>query len=581
MPSGLENLDGGRFILRYEHPWGGVASNAAPQDIAPNQLVSSDGTFIRNGRICSTNFYAFDPNYFRWSLNSTNLYIPNISGMVAVYAINNVLAAIDYTCQTYLYATGQGHWVVDFPPPTGGARYACSVLIENIVYIFDYMNGAEYVYSPGNYNRFAVQVDGSNQNFVGGKYCMTVDRYLITCNTNMPSDTPQYKANGYSWSGPSKYQTFDPSKDSTVNEGNNILAEVQHEITGCFAMGNVGYILHDQGITQLTPTGSSTAGIIPFDATLLWGGKNGNGCTYPGSLAIYGYVAIWANNNDVLMFMAGAAPQSITGTARRVIFNDLNKFKPGTNVFFNVFGNLINVGVDNLSPELVYNLYIIYSDPSNQYAVNMVVWSFVFASQAWTRTYVNVSTTMQNITGNPSYRGMLAPTLAGDGSPNNSRAENMFFPKGFATISNLFESCVYGGMLFNVWNPDAGSGDSFFIFQYINTTGVSTIAAYPPVTNLVFRAEEFQIYRKPTIRGVILRASGGGTGPNNTGTLHININGHPFSDVIVNSPNVATIYRSFGVYTDMTPQLSITSTNFNGYITKVHVFGTYAEGEPI
>lgn len=574
MPSGMENLDNNRFILRYEHPWGGVASDASQEDIAPNQLVSSDGLFIRHGKLCSTCFYAFDPNYFRYSSDGLKLYMTNTTGMKAIYTVGSDIVGIDFTCSAYVYSFGGNMWLQDqILNTTYQPHYSCSVMIKGVIYVFDYDNGAEYVYTPRVSFVPAVQIDGSNQTFVGGKYCMTVDRYLITCYTNMPTDTPQYKANGYSWSGPSKYTTFNPSIDPAANEGWNILAEVQQEITGCFAMGNVGYILHDQGLTQLTPTGltgTTSASIFPFDATLMWGGKDGAGCTMPDSLAIYGYIAVWGNNSNIYMFSSGAAPQSITGTARRAIFRDLNKFKYFDSRYFDVHGNIINVGVDNLSPELVYNLYITYESPANTVPITMIVWSCILATQTWTRTVINVTDIMQKITGNPNYAGVSATF-----GPDATVPSTFRFPSNTSAGANWFISSIYGGMIFNVQDPGSGIGDSFFLFQYINSDGTTSLPSNVfPNTNLVFRAEEFQIYRQPTIRGIILRASG-------TGTLHINVGSQSFSDIVVNSPNGTTLYRSYGMRTDIAPQISITSTDFNGYISKVHAFGTYAEGEPI
>lgn len=578
MPSGIESLDGNRFILRYEHPWGGIASNAAPEDIAPNQLQSSDGIFIRNGRLCSTNFYSFNPTYYRHS-TTASLYWTGVTGIQAIYTVGTRIVAIDSTCRTYTYNLTDNFWVPDpfFLSTTNPPRYSCSIMIDKVIYIFDYDSATEYVFTPGVSIVQAKQMDpntGPLQNFVGGLYCMTVDRYLITANFNMPSDLQKAKrTNGYAWSKPSAYTTFDPSLDLTRTEGWNYLAEVQQEITGCFAMGNVGYILHDQGITQLTPTGGASSGILPFDATLLWGGRDGNGCTYPDSLSVYGYIAIWGNNTDFYMFGAGSAPQSITGTARKAIYEDLNRFKYLDNKFLSVSGNLINAGVDDRTPELVYNLYIVYESPGNSVPINMIIWSFIFGTQTWTRTAVNATDMMRLISGNQSYSSPLGTTAPAAGV-RVVVPSALKFPDLSGTSftgSNIYIGGTYGGVILNT---QGAIGDSFFMFQYINTDGLSTISDVPPITNLKFRAEEFQVYRQPTIRGVILRAGG-------QGTLNVSVGGQSFTPIVVNSMDVTAIYRSFGVHTGLDPSVNITSTDFNGFITKVHAFGTYAEGEPI
>lgn len=619
MPSGLENLEGSRFILRYEHPWGGVASDAAPEDIAPNQFVSCDGLFIRNGRLCTTNYYAFDPTYYRYTdaVNSaTPLYwrIAAGQGICAIYTTvspnsptSPVTVAIDYQCNTWYYDYQNLRWLVDQTAP-GGYTYSCSQLIKGIIYIFDWWEGAELVYTP----RGSLTIGTT---FVGGKYCMTLNEQLIVCNTKMqkwnpgtydpqtgaPVNPPSYagsqetRANRVSWSAAQEaYTTFnnnqwnypavppatlgppflDPSNGLPADRsaGWNGLADVQQEITGCFAMGNVGYILHDTGVTQMTPTASAILGetaIQPFDFTLLWGGRDGMGCTMPRSLAVYGHLAIWGNSNGIYLFTGSGAPQDITGSVKRALYADINKFKSNDDFWQNIYGQIINTGVDNNSPEMVYNFYIVSAQPNGTVPITMIIWSYVFKTNAWTRHQVNVTDMMRKITGNGSYSNILA---------NNEAVVNMStfrFPSSLSNLGHdLYVSPLYGGMIFNASLAGTGGYDSFFLFQYIND-GISNIPDAPPVTSLTFRTEEFQIYRQPTIRGFILRAAG-------SGTLNINVNGYNFSPISLNGDiTKTTLYRSFGMWTGMAPTINVSSTDFNGYITKVHAFGTYAEGEPI
>jgi hypothetical protein len=610
MPSGLENLDGNRFILRYEHPWGGIASNAAPEDLAPNQFVSCDGLFIKNGRLCSINYYPFDPNYFKFSLDGVKTYVAqSVNGIdfVAIYTIvdpstgENILG-IDGNCNTYYYDFVNLKWVLDKTAPTGYV-YSCSQMIRGIIYIFDWIDGVQLEYIP----KVSLALSSS---FVGGKYCMTLDQYLITANTDMEvwndgtvtydaSNNPTYTdpvntgkrerhANRYNWSQAQEgYTSFNPvtRKDpnaplwvDTTNglatdktSGFNAIPEVQQEITGCFSMGNVGYILHDTGVTQLTPTASAILGetsIQPFDATLLWDGKDGLGCTIPKSLAVYGHLAIWGNTNGFYLFSGSGVPNDITGLAKADIFIDINRFHYKDQRTLNICGQICNMGVDCQAPELVYNLYIIYTAVGvSVLPIQMIVWSYVFSTKTWTRHTINLTQLMQQITGNSSYAKVLRQS-------NTAISTQTFkFPSNFSDLPGaFFNSPIYGGIIINVVSPSASDTDSFYLCQYIND-GITSIPDLPPVTNLVFKTEEFQLYRKPTVRGVILRAYG-------TGTLNININGFAFSPIPVNSI-VPKLYRSFGIYTDMAPTIHITSSNFNGFITKVHAFGTYAEGEPI
>lgn len=626
MPSGLEQLEGNKFILRYEHPWAGVASDASPEDIAPNQLVTCDGLFIRNGRLCSSYYSIFDPNYFKYSdgTNPNYWYHASGQGICAIYTTvspnsptSPLTVAIDYNCNTWYYDYTHLQWIVDFAAPPG-FTYSCSQLIKGTIYIFDWWEGAQLTYSPlGSLTQTSA--------FVGGKYCMTLSEQLIVCNTRMQNweagtynsdgtsnqapywppipPKPQYEvnANRVNWSAAQEaYTTFNNNQwtypvvpPATTGEpfldpvnqlptdrsaGWNGLADVQQEITGCFAMGNVGYILHDTGVTQMTPTASAILGetaIQPFDFTLLWGGKDGMGCTMPRSLAVYGHLAIWGNSNGFYLFTGSGAPQDITGSVKRALYADINKFKPNTNFWQNIYGQICNTGVDNDSPEMVYNLYIVSAQPTATVPITMIIWSYVFKTNAWTRNVSNITSVMQNLTNNPNYNKVIA---------NNEASVNMStfrFPSSLANLGgNLYVSPLYGGMIFNVVQPGTGGYDSFFLFQYINDGLPGT---WPPlITNLTFRIEEFQVYRQPTIRGIIVRAQG-------NGTLHIRITGNDtqgqtsttFSDILINDYTKTKLYRSFGVYTGMAPQININSTDFDGFITKVHAFGTYAEGEPL
>src|SRR5271156_5247927 len=51
MPSGLRKTTGNHFEIYYEQPWGGVASNANPVDIQPNQFVTCQGVANNNGEL--------------------------------------------------------------------------------------------------------------------------------------------------------------------------------------------------------------------------------------------------------------------------------------------------------------------------------------------------------------------------------------------------------------------------------------------------------------------------------------------------------------------------------------------------
>ena len=106
MASGLKlNPENNHFTARYEHPWGGVASDADPADIMPNQLVQGDGVVIRNGRLCAAGFNT--PAQFSFSLVPGGQFIAGHQ-IVQVFTIRNIIVALDTTGHAYICQFGGG-----------------------------------------------------------------------------------------------------------------------------------------------------------------------------------------------------------------------------------------------------------------------------------------------------------------------------------------------------------------------------------------------------------------------------------------------------------------------------------------
>jgi hypothetical protein len=117
-------------------------------------------------------------------------------------------------------------------------------------------------------------------------------------------------------------------------------------------------------------------------------------------------------------------------------------------------------------------------------------------------------------------------------------------------------------------------------FCYFNFVDSPTVipSPFPAVlmpgnVNLVFRQEEIKLGRKPTIRRVIVKASG-------FGILNISVSGKSFGNIILDgTTNVKTYKTTQGIYTGEDPQLTISSIEFQGQIIKVMMAGTYADGD--
>ena len=551
--SGIVQREGNRIDATYDNPWGGVASNADDADIQPSQFVKGDGLVVKNGVLCAANWgnttlYNFSKvaNQHYW-LDDRMQYVilvkPNNAGWV--------LCAFDNNGHAFIY-----DGTIFFLDQTllGGSfmSISCIQVIGGVVYIFDWSAGKVYKYIP--HDSYTVA-----STYVGGKYCMVVTNYLITVNTNMASDgAERIKENRYNWSAPFAYSTWDPQDPALPRSaGSNTLTSAQDQISGCFAMGNVGYILRTQGLTQLTPTG---IGISPFDTTDLWASQFGIGCTYPDSLAQYGALAIWFNNNDGYAFFSGAMPQSITGAAQRAIFADLNAYEGMDSglTTTRVSGTFANTSENSQIPELIYILGIISYGTGVPGGFQAIVWVLNLAAKAWTRHVFNIADEIFRVTGvRSTVFGVETARVIGVQEPRYLTQLSQASPRRVA--AHMLVSTAVGATVY-----------SFLFSLYYNETGTLSLSPAGKFLNIKCRQEEVVLGAKPTVRGVIIKAAG-------TGTLKIAVSGTPFKDVVVISPTART-YKSHGEVSLENPQLTINATDFDGFITKVHMNMTYAEG---
>ena len=568
MPSGIRQSESGHFEARYEHPWGGVASDAAPMDIAPNQFQQCNGLTIKSGVLCTT------------TLDYT-LSTPSVISfpVLQVFNIGQALYFLDSLGSIYsgvLVGMAPNNLYPNNFLVTNGAcaGATCVQVINGIAYIFCYSSGSMYVFDP-----VAVTlVLGST--FVAGQYCCTVDQYLITANTNQPTDTPPLKTGRVNWSSPDGFTTWNPAVDRT--SGFNVLTDVQDSITGCFAMGNVAYILREQGLTQMTPTGVA---IAPFNFTSLWASGHGVGCTMPFTFDQYGYIACWANDTDIFVFSGSGAPTGICGTAKSAIYQDIYQTVGATQYAAN-FGQFFVGGVISsnsittytkngvtypITPDLQYSLFCISLDVSNSNSVfNIVQWIYKFKEKTWTR--LPSTFTIPNVN---SFNNMF-PALA---SVYGAFPNNILSPNTLPNYRLVPLLCL--SVHTSVYNQAVLSNYQASLRHPANTFSVS------PTVLLQFRQEEFKFTGQPNIRGVAIKAQG-------TGTLTVNLTGNlntghrstgvptaisvNFTPVNLSTPTPVTLYSS-GNITAEDLCCTISSTSFDGVIIKAAMIGTYADGE--
>lgn len=102
------------------------------------------------------------------------------------------------------------------------------------------------------------------------------------------------------WSALGIYNAWDPGVNP--NAGFNELADVADQITGFATIGRSGFILRQNGITEMDPNpGYSTSGIQPFVFAHLWASQDGVGA-YDGSLAQFGQSFMFRSSDNVYAF---------------------------------------------------------------------------------------------------------------------------------------------------------------------------------------------------------------------------------------------------------------------------------------
>jgi hypothetical protein len=566
MASGIKfNDKNSHFEAKYEHPWGGVASDAAPMDIAPSQFIQADGVIIKNGVL---NAACLD--------NVIGGFHPNVL-LALIFNINDSIYFLDFSGNIYGPIAGNQNnlapdTTVVIASNVDCINASCVQVINSIAYIFNRGGTIPgvYVFDPS----IPSLVLGSD--YVAGLYCCTVDQYLITANSVQPTDAPALKTGRVSWSGPDEYITWDPSIDRTA--GYNVLTDVSDYISAVFAMGNIAYVLRSQGLTQMTPTG---VGIAPFDFTSLWASDHGVGCTFPETFAQYGYIAIWMNDSDIFVFSGSGAPQGITGAAKDDIYSDIiadDQQSFGTNVVVFV-GGCIHNNTITISSQTIYNAYTV--TPNLEYSLFIVTlnylgtapyttsytivnWIYSFKDKTWTRIVKTISITGYNAS--TYLTGKLVTSVYGKFlfTPVNSS-----FPLAVSRLVPL------------LFLKDSQTNPSYLLSRYQSDLKYSAnTPTVPPAINLVFKQEEIRLTRQPQVRGVAIKAKG-------VGTLTITVSGQvqgvnssaTFTPIVLNSTTAITALSS-GIYTGEDPQLSISSTSFDGVIIKASMFGTYADGEP-
>jgi hypothetical protein len=550
MPSGLRKTSGNHFEIYYEQPWGGVASNANPVDIQPNQFVTCQGVVALEGELCSVSVYPTTDAlaFYPYVANAAIILMWTMLGkMYALDQFGNIYtngAAFGFL--VYVCTASDGPW-------TGISPFAPSAAVKVI-------NGTAYItVMPRNsiysYNGTTTFTLGSN--YVGGLVLGILDDYLLMLNCNQASGG--ISSSMISWSGPGEFTTWNPSSNQLA--GYNELATVDDQLTGFLSFSSVGIAISAKSLTEITPTG---VGIGPFNFTSLWTAIVGQGSIYPLTITQYGQNGFLLTDAGAYSISASAGFSDISGAAKSSIlasFQNPSLIESSTTTVA-VSGNVVLNMYNSAYP----NPYYILIAPSAQSNGLFVVWLCDIATQTWYTTTFDpglLCNLRNGTTIPPQYYSSLNLTPAYVLTVQPIVPLGATFGSSYPSFTVVYFNLEYDGNIYSTVAP----------LSVYSSQNFNEIAQGIVPTNIVFRAEEIKLGRKPTIRRVIVKAYG-------TGVLTLTVSGKSFGTITLDGTTTPQSYiTATGIYTGEDPQLSITSTTFVGSIIKVMLAGTYADGD--
>ncbi len=480
-----------------------------------------------------------------------------------IFNCANYLCAVDQYGNAYI-ATLQTDGTIKFqfdlsatdgPSLTHGLPVAVKV-VAGVAYISVYSTSTLYAYTPRTSYTVATT-------YTAGQFIDILDEYMLQLNCNSTVDGVQPTL--VSWSSPDAFSTWDPAVNRTA--GFQLLTSVEDYISGFIAVDNVGYIFKRTGVTQITATGVA---IGPWNFNTYWNSTIGQGLIFPYTLKQFGRFVFLVTDSDVYTFYGGMFT-SIADQAKAAIFNSFN-VNPALSALPN---SLITAGV-NLYPfnDSIPGMEYVFIAATANSAGNIIFWFYNPALKAWTSVTRAIT-------------DLLAEFVSGASNVvvNSIQTASVFLnalnsTTAIVSVTNLPVLLVYINFTYTV--SEVSYSKTFIYYNLVNTptADVTSIELPPGNLNLVFRSEEIKLgfTRKCTIRRAVVKAYG-------TGTLACTITDvagvvTSLGNIILDGTNnQRTYYTPFGIATVEAPQLSITSTNFNGAIVKVMLAGTYADGE--
>lgn len=553
MPSGLRETSKPQFEIYYEKPWGGVASNADPVDIADNQMATAQGVIDVNGALCAIIAVA-DPALFKFNPHQAGAF-PYL-----IFNVSGGLYAVDQFGNIYLYGEGSGP---AFPTSFNFLTQATDGPWAAIPMAVQAINGVAYITVPDRTSIYTFTpgtgVFALASAYVGGNIIGVLDDYLLQMNVNQTTDGEQ--PTRVNWSGPGEFSTWDPSVDRTA--GFNTLPNLEDAITGFISLASVGIIVGEKGLIEMSPTG---VGIQPFSFTSLWTSVVGQGILYPNTLAQYGQSTYGGTDTGIYKISTGGF-QEVSGAARTAILGPVQEsaltFPQATSVAPCFFaGNVLLYAFNSTYPTPHYVFVESTPQVAPGGATNIIMWFLNLETGAWFSSVVSLDGLVNNQNGTTLANGRLQFLKV---SSLNTLGFNDAL--GFNNLPNLL---IYGGVEYGGGTAEEAFVATLYIY---NKQNIQTTVQTPVALNITSKQYEIKLGRQPTIRRVLVKAYG-------SGTLILTVSGVSFGEIVLDgSTNTKTYYSPGGIYTGEDPQLTITCADFKGVIVKTMMGGAYADGD--
>lgn len=218
--------------------------------------------------------------------------------------------------------------------------------------------------APSNGFSAAALVDAANGITAGAFFLIELNSQLIMVNT-VESVGGQFTQR-IRWSASGLPTVWDPNVN--ISAGFIDSLEVPDSYTGAFAVGTSAFLLRNNGITEMVPTGAS--GENPFEFNHLWASDRGIGNVLPFGYASYGPLGIFISEDDVYNVSLGGF-KKIGGVARDAIFDDISA---ATGV---AIGSIIPYYATNY----IRNHYKLTIPQEN----DTVIWNYAIEEQSWER----------------------------------------------------------------------------------------------------------------------------------------------------------------------------------------------------